>query len=259
LSTANVLADPVLDRGKQADEFLTRYRPILAQYQKTSKSGLTIQITALTQTATPAGLIEAVNLSKKMIGQKELPPGQTGPVILNVLETIHQSLLTKQADPLGTGDDLTQAALTLARVADEKFGKSPGLPPALLDRLRILYIVTAVDAGKFSIAAGLLKNFSSKTSSLDLDLALARIALSEKKFLDTVSLSANALQNISPADIRYWHALILNLRGHLALGSDPTQIEAAIVARRQEYPELGNPATQQELLKILKTAQDHKK
>ncbi len=259
LSTANILADPVLDRGKRAEELLARYRPILAGYQKSSKSALTVQITALTQTATAAGLVEAVHLSQQLIDKNELPPGQTVTAILGVLDAIHQSTLNKQADPLGPGDDLAQAALNLARGLDEKFGKSTGLTPPLPNRLRALYIITAVDAGKFTEAARLSKNFNPKTALPDLNLARARIHLSEKKFLETVSISAEVLQNLSPGDIRYWHALIINLRGHLALGSDPAQIEAAVIAREQEYPELGNTATKNELMKILKSVQKNKK
>jgi len=62
------------------------------------------------------------------------------------------------------------------------------------------------------------------------------------------------LQSLSPSDIRYWHALIINLNAHLALKSDPSQVASAIIARQQEYPDLGNAATQKELLKTLKTA-----
>jgi hypothetical protein len=151
------------------------------------------------------------------------------------------------------------AALTLARRSDERFGKSTGLAPALSERLRALYIIAAVDAGNFSEAARLIKNFSPKTDLPDLSLARARIFLSEKNFLETVGLSANALQSLSPNDIRYWHALIINLRGHLALNSDPAQIEAAVIARQQEFPELGNLATKNELLRLLRGLREKKK
>jgi len=258
LATANVLADPELGRAKSADELFARYRPILAKYEKTSKSAVATRILTLTQTATAAGLLEAANLARQLLESRELPANQTLSAVLQVLEAIHQSTMTKQGDPLARGDDVTSAGFGLAQLTEDKLKSMANLPAALVTRLHAMYVIVAVEAGRYPQAMDMLKRYPQKETFIDLDLARARLALSEKKFPDSVTISMNALQSISPSDIRYWHALIVNLHAHLALGSDPTQIAAAIIARQQEYPELGNSATKRELSKLLNVVQKKK-
>lgn len=259
LAAAGVLSDPALGRTRNVEELLQRYRPILARYEKTSKSAASARILTLTQAGTLTGLIEAVNLARSLLEKKDLPAAQIATTIVGVLEAVHQSVLSRQADPLGPGDELARSGSQLAQAAEQTLGANAALSAAMRERLRVLAVVTAVDAGEYSAAGRALRSLPAKTTSVDLDLARARIHLVEKKFLDAVTISMAILQNTPPSDIGYWHALIVNLRGHLALGSDPAQISAAVVARQQDYPDLGNQATKAELLKILQTAQAKKK
>ncbi|MFA5863604.1 MAG: hypothetical protein WC975_02850 [Phycisphaerae bacterium] len=260
LATANVLSDPAVGRGSRAEAILRQYRPILAQYEKTSKSAVISQIMTLIQTATTGSLFEAIHLTKKLVDKNELPPRE---IIITaaacVLESIHQAVLAKEADPLAPADDLSLAGFNLAQLINTKYLKSKNLSADLVNRFHLDYIVTSVDAGQYEQFSQLITKFPEKNNSLDLDLARARMALNQKQYLDAVRITMADLQNSSPADNRYWHALIINLRAHLALGSDPGQIAAAVVARQQEYPDLGGPATKKELLKILTAVQETKK
>jgi len=254
LATVNVLADPALGRAKYAEEMLARYKPILGKYEKTSKSAIATRILTLTQTASAANLLEATVLARQLVESGELPASQTASAVIQVLEAVHKSELSKQANPIGEGDDLAKAGYTVVESVDGKL-KVDRLPESLKERLAEFLVIASVDAGKYSEAQKRIERFSKlKEAFADFDLAKARVELWKKKYFEAASLSMPMLQSLSPSDIRYWHALIINLNAHLALKSDPSQVASAIIARQQEYPDLGNAATQKELLKTLKTA-----
>ena len=113
-------------------------------------------------------------------------------------------------------------------------------------------MIAAVDAGQYDDARSLAAKLTpDQRKSPDVQLAISQTLLVEKKYFESAGKSMELLSLFSPADIRYWQALIINLHSHLGLGSDPSQIASAIVARQEEYPELGNAATKSQLLKIL--------
>ena len=252
LATANVLADPGLGRGQHAKELMEKYRPVLARYQQTSKSAIALEISTLVQTQTPAGQIEAMSLAMKMIDQNELPAEQQAAIVLGVLESIHRFILDTHADPMTRFGDLTQGAFLLSRTAINALGKNQNIPSSQLNRLREFEVIAAVDAGQYNDARSLAAKLTpDQRKSPDVQLAISQTLLVEKKYFESAGKSMELLSLFSPADIRYWQALIINLHSHLGLGSDPSQIASAIVARQEEYPELGNAATKSQLIKIL--------
>jgi hypothetical protein len=112
--------------------------------------------------------------------------------------------------------------------------------------------MAATDAARYSEAKSLLVKLNeNQKKAVDVELAIAQMLLAEKKYLESAGQSMELMGKLSPADVRYWHALIINLHSHLGLGSDASQIASAIIARQQEYPQMGNEATKAELLKIL--------
>jgi hypothetical protein len=128
-----------------------------------------------------------------------------------------------------------------------------------VDQLEEFVVIAAVDAGKFDLAKTLIGKLSpTQKTAPDVSLVTARLLLADKKYLESAEASMKLLEKLSPADVRYWHALIINLHSHLRLGSDASQIASAIIARQQEYPSLGNAVTKAELLKILEQTQKTK-
>jgi hypothetical protein len=257
LASADVLSDPALDQGDRARTLLAKYRPLLDRYQQTSKSALAVQITTLAQTASPAARLEAVNLTLKLLEENALPLDQLAGTVIYVLETVHQADLDSSADLSAQADDLARANFNLARKARDQLVSDKTLPASLAERLSTLYAVAALQAGNISEAKQTLDGLkpSEKSTAADLTLARAKLHFAEKNYLSAATTSMQILQEISPQNIRYWHALIVNLRAHQALNSDRDQIAAAILARKQEYPDLGNAATRIELEKILHTLQ----
>jgi hypothetical protein len=253
LSAADVLSDPLIDKGDRARKMLDKYRPILNKFQKTSKSSLAVQINMLVQTASPAGKIEAINLALKMLDEKQLSVEIMADTTIFVLGTVHQAVLDTTADLSAKPGDLALANLNLAKQSSRTLLDEKTLSKSSVDRLRTLYIVASADAGDYPLAKDALGRYKPENGTEPVDLSLAKIKLeySQKQYAESATATMQLLQTIPPSDIRYWHALIMNLRSHLALGSDHDQIAAAILARRQEYPNLGSPVTREELEKIL--------
>ncbi len=253
LAGADVLSDPLLDGGERARKLLEVNRPILNKYQDASKSTLAVQITMLVQTASTAGRIEAVNMTLKMLEEKQLPLSQMAETTIFVLETVHQAVLETAGVFSDVPNDLAMANLNLAKRAMRYFLNEKSLSKALSDRLLMFYIIAATDAGEYSLAKESFDKYKPEPGDVLVDLTLARMKMDYalKQYAASATGTMELLQKISPGDIRYWHALVINLRSHLALGSDRDQIVAAILARRREYPNLGSTFTREELEKIL--------
>jgi hypothetical protein len=260
LATANVLSDPSLNRGNDAKMFMEKYRPVLDRYRRTSKSAIAMEISTLTQAQTPAAQIEAINLTLTMIDKNELPASQQMSIVLAVLDSVHRFVLATHADPFERIGDLADAFLNLSQTATKALSADKDIPAAQADQLKDFVAIAAVDAGKFDLAKTLIGKLSpTQKTAPDVSLVTARLLLADKKYLESAEASMKLLEKLSPADIRYWQALVINLHSHLRLGSDASQIASAIIARQQEYPSLGNAATKTELLKILDQTKNAKK
>ncbi len=247
LSCVNVLSSRKINRQKEANALMRRYKPILKRYEKTSKSGYLVQINTLIRAGSNGSLSRAISQASHLIVAKTLPRKQAVMVSVNLLSVLHQKIIM-QSDILSPPTDLAKESFTFAEIADKNLAGN--------NVIRTLYAIIAGDSGRYELAKKIMKKLPDTPSRYPVDIALlrSRISFADKDYLSSAKGAMNILQQTSPSDIRYWQALIINLRSHLHLGSDHSQIASAVIVRKEQYPDMGNSATRRELMKILKEA-----
>ncbi len=256
LATVNVLTNANIARADEANRLLSKYKPILQKYEKSSNTAVVSQIVALLKQWKNADDIkQAIGLAEKLFAQK-IDESKKLDVIIAVLEVVHQYMLWQYAEPISKPTGLTDVALNLADMTDKKLSADK---MSLSQRAKffVIYGIIACDGGEYERAEKLFGMVPKipKRYEIDVKLAKARIAFYRKQYMLAARLSMYILQRLSSADIRYWQGLVVNLSSHLKLGSEPAQIASAILARQTEYPEMGSKATKSQLMKILKIAQ----
>jgi len=248
VTCVRVLSHKAVGRREEAEKIETAYKPLIERYQRNSAPALAVRVVMLCEQFNERSLREALTVGEKLLDASELDEAEKAQTLVSVLSTVHRYVLDHQADPV-------------VKLPGELAGRSKTLADKAVAALRSSAqlaewsAISCADAGDYvefkKRLAGLGDTMTLKT---DLDLGSARAMLAEKNYMLAATSSIKILHALSPQDVRYWHALIINLTAHLKLGSDRDQIAAAIIPRQQEFPKLGGQATRKQLLEILQTA-----
>ncbi|NLX05511.1 MAG: hypothetical protein GXY33_10235 [Phycisphaerae bacterium] len=254
LACDRVLRHQAVGRADEAKQLTSLYAPLIEAYEKANPAALPARVLGLAEEATSESLAEAVVLATRMLAIEEIVADRKAETVATVLAAVHRRLLADRAEPVVTdppGLAVKAADLSLRTIA--ALGEKAGVAPAR--RLAALRTIAAADAGRYEqVPMSADGAESPEAYRIDLRLAAARASLVREGFTDAANISMEVIGSVSPGDLRHWHGLVVNLTAHMRLGSDPQQVAAAIMARQQQFPDLGNAATRSELLGILEAA-----
>jgi len=255
LECLKVLSHPSAHLQNEAHARTEKFDALIKRFTQASPQALAVQISRFCEEFTEPALLRAEETADVLFDHSDVPVELKIQTSVLLSTTVHRHLLTFVADPIVHDPSL------LARANQQQAEKAAGTlavkaSPQQKAQLEELFLIAMGDAGAYGQIKPRRAILAEPVAfKIDLDLILARAALANSDFPTASKIAENLLKSISPQDVRYWHVLIVSLTAHLNLKSAPSDIAAAVIARQEQFPQLGSDATRRQLMEILKIAQ----